>query len=349
MKIVHTLFSSGFAGSERSTAEACNAQTRAGHEVLLIVRRGHRGRAGASILDHIDAGVQVAIVPNRLFTGRALGKAIEAFAPDLIHTHLRRSTRLVVKLAPRAATIATLHLHVNGADYLKLDGLICNAHWQKRDIPADYPGLVFKMNNSLVPHPRLSPDERLALRRELGVADDEFLVGGVGRLARSKGWDTLLRAFAQAALPGSRLILFGEGRERRQLEKLAPPNAALPGHRSDIKRLYQAFDVFVCPSRYEPLPRTMLEAYDAGTPVIASSADGCHELISDYGGDQFPIDDVDALAALLGKHHRERPPRTQVDLSAHHIDAVTQAYLAAYEAVIAAKRERSTASLSQPE
>jgi glycosyltransferase involved in cell wall biosynthesis len=334
MRIAHTLFSSGFAGSERSTAEACNAQSAAGHKVLLVVRRGHRGRAGASILDHVDAAVEVALVPDRWFTRRALARVIDAFKPDLIHTHLRRSTRLVAQLAPHAATIATLHLHVNGPDYLKLDGLICNAHWQRRGIPDSYRGQVFKLNNSLLPQPRLSADERQALRRELDVAEHEFLVGGVGRLAHSKGWDVLIRAFAKASLPDSRLILFGEGRERRRLEKLAPANASLPGHRHDIKRLYQAFDVFVCPSRYEPLPRTMLEAYDAGTPVIASNADGCHELIADYGGDEFPIGDVDALAQLLCRHHRERPPRTSVDLSAHHIDAVTRTYLQAYATLL---------------
>jgi glycosyltransferase involved in cell wall biosynthesis len=330
LRIVHTLFSRGFAGSERSTAEACNAQAKAGHAVLLVVRRGHRGRAGASILDHIEPGVNVVVVPNWLFTSRAMARAIRNFAPDVIHTHLRRSTRLVARLGLPVATIATLHLEVNGREYLELDGLICNAHWQRRGIPESYRGLVFKLNNSLVPHARLGPDERLALRRELGVAEHEFLVGGVGRLARSKGWDILLRAFASAALPDSRLILFGEGRERGLLERLAPANASLPGHRKDIKRIYQAFDVFVCPSRYEPLPRTMLEAYDAGTPVIASSAEGCHELIADYGGDEFPIDDVEALATLLRKHHRERPGRTEVDLSAHHIDAVSASYLEAY-------------------
>jgi glycosyltransferase involved in cell wall biosynthesis len=339
MRIAHTLFSSGFAGSERSTAEACNAQSAAGHEVLLVVRRGHRGRGGASILDHVEPAVQVAVVPDRWFTLRALSRVIDTFRPDLIHTHLRRSTRLVVKLAPRAATIATLHLHVNGPDYLKLDGLICNAHWQRRGIPDSYRGQVFKLNNSLLPQPRLSDAERQSLRRELGVAEHEFLVGGVGRLAHTKGWDVLLRAFAAAALPDSRLILFGEGRERRRLEKLASANASLPGHRHDIKRLYQAFDVFVCPSRYEPLPRTMLEAYDAGTPVIASSADGCHELIADYGGDEFPIDDVDALAQLLCRHHRERLPRTSVDLSGHHIDAVTRTYLQAYAALLQRRAE----------
>ncbi len=343
MRIIHTILSRGFAGSERSTAESCNAQAARGHDVLLIVQRRHRGPNGASILDHIAPNVQVEIVPSRLFTKRAMRRAIAAFRPDLIHTHLRRSTRLVTKLKPDAATIATLHLSVNGRWYLDLDGLICNAHWQKRDIPDGYRGLVFKMNNSLVPHRRLDAGQRRELRATLGADDSTFLVGGVGRLARSKGWDTLIEAFRRARLPDAKLVIFGAGREQPKLAKLASgdPSIALPGHRKDIKDLYQAFDLFVCPSRREPLPRTMLEAYDAGCPVVASTADGCVELVADYGGDLFPIEDVDALAALLTRHHRERPPHRDVDLSRHHIDAVTETYLDAYRAVIAQRRQHS--------
>jgi glycosyltransferase involved in cell wall biosynthesis len=338
MRIMHTLLSRGFAGSERSTAESANRQAALGHPVMLVVQRRHRGRGGSSILDYIDPAVQLRIVPSRLFTGRAIGEAIAEFRPDVIHTHLRRSTRLVARLQPQAATIATLHLSVNGPQFLQLDGLICNARWQCESIPPSYRGEVFKMHNSLLPHRRLSADERRRLRREFGVGDDDFLVGGVGRLARSKGWDTLIEAFHRAALPGARLLIFGEGRERRRLEALAGGSVALPGHRSDIKDLYQAFDLFVCPSRREPLPRVMLEAMDAATPVIGSSADGCRELIEDYGGDLFPAEDVDALAALLREHHRQRPGRRPVDLARHHIDRVTEDYLDAYRLIIARKR-----------
>jgi len=49
MRILHTLFSSGFAGTERATAEMCNACATQGHEVMLALRRDHRGAGGASI------------------------------------------------------------------------------------------------------------------------------------------------------------------------------------------------------------------------------------------------------------------------------------------------------------
>src|SRR3546814_1409821 len=151
--------SRGFAGSERSTAEACNAQAATGHAVLLIVRRSHRDGNGASVLGHLDPRVKVETVPDRLFTGRAIAKALAAFAPDVVHCHLRRATRIVARTQPPAALVATLHIDFNSPVYGAMDGLICNARWQLERIPAGYNGLVFKANKSLQQHRRLDAGE----------------------------------------------------------------------------------------------------------------------------------------------------------------------------------------------
>ena len=58
MRIAHLLLSRGFAGTERATAEMCNAHVR-DHAVLAVLRGGHRGAGGASIRDHLDPAVQV--------------------------------------------------------------------------------------------------------------------------------------------------------------------------------------------------------------------------------------------------------------------------------------------------
>ena len=57
MRIAHIILSRGFAGSERATAEMCNAHSRE-HNVLLILRKDHR-RDGTSIRDYVDAQVEV--------------------------------------------------------------------------------------------------------------------------------------------------------------------------------------------------------------------------------------------------------------------------------------------------
>ena len=82
MRIAHLILSDGFAGSERSTIESCNFQCRE-HEVLLVVRRGHRSRAGASIVDHVDPRVRVAVVPDRLCTRKALARELAWCGPDV--------------------------------------------------------------------------------------------------------------------------------------------------------------------------------------------------------------------------------------------------------------------------
>jgi len=79
----------------------------------------------------------------------------------------------------------------------ELDGLICNAHWQVREIPVSYQGQVFKLNQLFTPHRRLDAAEISALRESLGVAPGHYLVGAVARLARSKGLDTLIDAFSR--------------------------------------------------------------------------------------------------------------------------------------------------------
>lgn len=195
LNIVHVILSRGFAGSERSTAESCNQQCK-DHRVTLIVRKDHR-RHGASIVDHIDTKVSVIEIPSLLFTRMFLARALARIKPDIIHAHLRRSTRLVAKVRTSAKKLSTLHITVNGPHFAKMDGLICNARWQLQDVPDNYRGQVFKANNSLIPHRRLGADEIATLRQQLEVGEDELLIAAVGRYKPTKGWDTLINAFVQ--------------------------------------------------------------------------------------------------------------------------------------------------------
>jgi glycosyltransferase involved in cell wall biosynthesis len=337
MRILHAILSSGFAGTERATAEMCNALCEE-HDVMLVVRRAHRGPGGASIVDHLDRRVQLRTAGN-WFPGPGLARAVREFAPDVIHTHLRKSTRLVARLKPSCATVATLHMWVNGPHFLQMDGLIVIAQWQKRDL-GGYRGRVFDINESLVPHPRLEPARIAALRAEAGAAPGEFLVGGVGRLARSKGFDVLIRAFREAALPGARLVLVGEGRERAELEALA---RGLPvrflGFRADAKDFYQAFDLFVSPSRSEPLGRVLFEALDAGTPVLATRTQGPSEILSRYPGRLVPVEDVAAMTTALREFVATPPPRLTHDLAAYHLPAVVAGTVDAYRELVAARAQ----------
>ena len=344
---MHVILSRGFAGSERYAAELASLQATA-HEVMLVVRSRHRNRSGATVLDAVADRVGVATVPTWFGTQRAVERCIAQFSPDVIHTHLRRSARIIARAHAAAPSVATLHIGINGPHFLKLDGLICNAHWQVRAIPPSYAGKVFKLNQLFTPHGRLQAAQVAALRASLGVGPEQFLVGAVARLARSKGLDTLIEAFRAAGLPDARLVILGEGRERSRLDRLLGPGMAMPGFRKNVKDYYQAFDLFVCPSRREPLPLVMLEAFDAGLPVVASTADGCRELIEEYGGDLFPIGDADALAAVLRARAAAARRKVNYDLSPHFIENVNRSIMEVYETLIAARRASGTGSSAAP-
>lgn len=341
MNILHVLFSRGFAGSERSTAESCNQQCQQ-HQVTLALRRDHR-QGGHSVVDHLDPRVRVLELPSRWFTGWHLARWVRQLGPDVIHAHLRRSTRLVAALRSPAVKVSTLHIDFNGRHFHAMDGLICNARWQIAQLPRSYQGLSHKAHNSLTPHRRLPAAELAALRQSLGVAPGDFLIGGVGRLSHVKGWDTLIDAVL--GLPDARLklVLFGQGSDEAALRRRAASDSRiqLAGFNRQVKDWYAALDVFVCPSRFEPLPRVILEAMDAGTPVIASDADGCRELIEDYGGDLFPRGDATALRQLLADHLRNPRGRTQIDLSAHHIAAANAAVVDFYQRLALAKATKT--------
>src|SRR5271166_47183 len=116
MRIAHIILSRGFAGSERATAEMCNAQQARAHEILLIIKRSHTNGAGISIRQWLDPRIQVVEVSNWLPRG-GIEKALDNFKPDIIHGHLRRSTRMLSRIRPRVPTVATLHITVNGPHF----------------------------------------------------------------------------------------------------------------------------------------------------------------------------------------------------------------------------------------
>jgi glycosyltransferase involved in cell wall biosynthesis len=337
LRIMQVILSRGFAGSERAAAESCNALC-ARHDVALVLRRDDRAKGGASIRDHLDPGVELIDVPPLWFTRATLRGVVRRWRPDVVHTHLRRGTRYVAQIRPSAAHLCTVHISINGPHYLRADGIICMTEWQLATIPAHYRGRRFLIPNSLVPEPRLGPERVRGLRAELGASDADFVIGGVGRIVPGKGFDVLIRAFAEARLPDSKLVIVGDGRELERLRGLAGPNVRFTGYRPDAKLCFQAFDLFVSPSRREPFGRVIIEALDAGTPVVATDVAGPRDIARRFPLELVPPDDVAALAQALRRAHARPRTRLALDLSQYHVDNVARRILDAYRETLDAAR-----------
>lgn len=120
------------------------------------------------------------------------------------------------------------------------------------------------------------PRVRETCREEFGIRE-EFLVGHIGHFSTPKNHFYLIDIFEafHKLRPDSRLLLVSDGPDFdavvEKVNRLQLQDAVIfAGRRSDVERLYQAFDVFVLPSRWEGMPLVLLEAQTAGLPVLAS-------------------------------------------------------------------------------
>lgn len=135
---------------------------------------------------------------------------------------------------------------------------------------------------------RAPTSDRALVRKELKIDDGATLVGAVGRLSREKGHRHLIAALADLVplRPDVKVVIVGEGTERKSLETLAwqygvARNLVLLDTWEDIAALYRSLDLFVLPSLAESLPMVILEAAAAGAPIIASDIGGVGEVIAD--------------------------------------------------------------------
>ncbi|PRX95453.1 glycosyltransferase family 4 protein [Allonocardiopsis opalescens] len=145
-------------------------------------------------------------------------------------------------------------------------------------------------------HPRERSEE---LRRRL-APDGRALVGYVGRLARDKRVDLLAHV---AKLRGLRLVITGDGPDRRRLRALLP-DAVFLGQRTgrELARVYASLDVFVHTGADETFCQAVQEALASGVPVVAPAAGGPLDLVDpERTGLLYEPDSVTQLRCAVGR------------------------------------------------
>lgn len=151
------------------------------------------------------------------------------------------------------------------------------------------------------------PEQRGAVRHQLGVGADAAVVVNVARLLERKGQAELIRGWplVRREFPGAQLLLVGEGEHRPALEPLAADpglggSVRLLGQRTDIPALLGAADVFAFPSHYEGLPGALLEAMFAALPIVATDI-SMHREAVEHGRSAVlvPVGDPAALGAAI--------------------------------------------------
>lgn len=339
MRIAHVLLTSRFAGTERHVLDLVAAQADAGHEVSLVLRNKAAQDRPDAIAHRVDPRVRVELVADWLARWPAVPQArrrVKALAPDIVHAHLGSACRAMrgITACPR---VSTLHIRYKPAHHAHLDGLIAIAPWQLEAVPPPLRENTVQIDNWTVPRPP-SDGARERLRTQAGIAPDAFVVGALGRIEHGKGMDVLVDAFMQAALPGARLAIIGHGGAWDAVRRQAPDDVVMPGFATRPEDWMAAFDCFVSPARDEPFGLVLLEAMQAGLPVVATASEGARHLAQVIGRPLVPTDDAAGLAAALRQVHGEGRRRQAYPLDAYRVQSKEQEVRRFYETLLAQRR-----------
>ncbi|MFN2347512.1 MAG: glycosyltransferase family 4 protein [Dermatophilaceae bacterium] len=202
---------------------------------------------------------------------------------------------------------------------------------------------------------RFDPAGRERLRAEWGVADDELLVGTVGRRVREKGMSEYAAA-ASSLCPRARFVWVGPEDETdgAAVDNVGEAVAFIPEQR-DMAAVYSAFDVFVLASYREGFSRAAMEAAACERPMVLTDIRGCREI----GTHEehlllVPPRDSTALAEAVGCLVEEPELRARLGGAASqraqaHFDqrSVARVSLETYASVLARRPSRHAGILNR--
>ena len=296
-----------------------------GHETLVIAPR-HEQTPDASALHGADIALLRSIpTPGypelRLTVTSALrlGAILRDFAPDVVHL---ASPFLLGWQALRAAdalgipTVAVYQTDVPGyAERYGIPGLapaftrhVARIHRRatltlapSRSSIAELEALgVTRLRHWArgVDAVRFAPERRSAAWRREVAPNGELVIGYVGRLAPEKQVADLA---AIASMPGTRLVIVGDGPDRPELERLFPDAAFLGFLGGEhLAQVVASFDLFVHPGENETFCQTVQEALASGVPVVATGRGGPLDLVqSSRTGWLYRPGDLDDLRSRV--------------------------------------------------
>jgi glycosyltransferase involved in cell wall biosynthesis len=167
--------------------------------------------------------------------------------------------------------------------------------------------------------------QRREARRQMGLRNEAFVVGWVGRMTAVKRTELVVRALQDlvARSVDAYVVFVGDGPDRDQLERYAHELGVIKrclflGYQEDVARFYDAIDVLVLPSINEGTPVSVIEALAARRPAVATRVGGVPDVVRD-GIDGFLVDadDGDALATRLAELAADPELRARMGEAGH--------------------------------
>jgi sugar transferase (PEP-CTERM/EpsH1 system associated) len=326
LHVTHVILSLDVGGLERGLINQIREGLKLGERISVICLE--RPGMLASHLTTLEVpilclekrpGIQLSLI------GR-LKRIFRDFRPDVVHTHQIGGLFYAGSAARRASVPVIVHTEHGKENYA---GSL-RRRWLGR-LSGRYAARVFCLSEDLAKtlrQNRIVPAHKIvvipngidtsrfqacgrgpALRQALGIPARSPVVGTVARLTEIKRQDVLIRGFAKLAakMPETHLLVVGAGPLMDSLRCLAADlelqsRVHFIGHQAEPEPHYEVMDVFALTSRSEGMPQTIMEAFAAGVPVVASRVGGIPEMVEDdRSGLLFTAGDEEGLAHALGK------------------------------------------------
>jgi GalNAc-alpha-(1->4)-GalNAc-alpha-(1->3)-diNAcBac-PP-undecaprenol alpha-1,4-N-acetyl-D-galactosaminyltransferase len=262
----------------------------------------------------IHGGYNIAALSHNLRQIGKLKQAIVASRPNVVISFVN-TTNIVTLLACwslKVPTIVSEHVYPAFSGLNKFSHLLQKWTYRRAALITvqTHSGLSFfpverGYETLVMPNPVAMPESEL-IESQLNTDDRHIL--GIGKLIHQKGFDLLIKAFAQVCdtHPEWTLTILGEGELRSELEDLCSQlkledRVFLPGVVKNIDAQLRKADIFALSSRFEGFPVTLCEAMACGVPVVATDClSGPREIIHN-GTDGLLVvsENIDALAVGL--------------------------------------------------
>jgi glycosyltransferase involved in cell wall biosynthesis len=344
MRLLQAMAGAEFGGAEAFFVRLAGALQRAGVEQKVIIR-SHPTRAAQLREDGVDVVELKFGGAMDWQTPRAFKREIGSFKPDVVMTWMNRATAMCPKSGKDTSFkhVARLGGYYDLKYYRACDHLVGNTedivgYLVKEGWPAERAHYLPNFVDAELAEP---------LRRQTYYTPETVpLILAMGRLHENKGFDILLDALSR--VPNAYLWIAGEGPLRPTLEKLAEELAVKPrvrflGWRNDVPALLATCDMFVCPSRHEPLGNVVIEAWAHGRPVVAADSYGPGTLIDHMeSGILVPTEDPVMLAKAIRLVIGDPDLAEAIAIKGHETfqahfteDAVVRQYLEFFERILA--------------
>jgi UDP-glucose:(heptosyl)LPS alpha-1,3-glucosyltransferase len=313
-------------GAESALAELADGLESRGHEVLAFAAEG----PAAARLRRVRPGWALGRARRERQLARALVAAAREAGCDVLVgvRHLYECDLWWPHGGCHAASLRALGKPLRGRHRLFIElerqmaasarRVACVSRLVQDEVAAEHPSAREKavLVGSAVDlerfHPRECERSGRALRAELGIAPDEFLIGFSAREPRTKGLPLLLDVFRELRAGGARATLLVAGsRLRARADVRVLPEA-------DPVAFAAACDLLAHPTLRDSFGRVVAEALACGTPVVTTARAGAAELLQTEEQGSVLADPRDrgalleALRARLGRHPRRELVREAV-------------------------------------